>query len=75
MNSSVRNTTLAIDRVLVKMGTYTLWPDASMEMDDFYDFLDRTREDCKDRVLASRIQVSSFIRRPVLISLTCFYAM
>jgi hypothetical protein len=74
MDSSVRNTTLAIHCVLAKMGTYMFWPDASMEMDDFYDLLDRAREDCKDSVLASRIQVSSFVRPPFVISLTCFSA-
>jgi hypothetical protein len=75
MDLYLYDASLAIDRVLAKMGVYTFWPDASMEMDDFYDLLCRTREDCKDSVLASRIQVSSFIRCPVLISLTCFYAM
>jgi hypothetical protein len=75
MVSSVHNATHAIDRVLGEMGQYTFWADAGMEMDDFYDLLDRTREDCKDRALASSIQVSAFFRIPVVISLTCFYAM
>jgi hypothetical protein len=75
MDLYLYDASLAIVGVLAKMGAYTFWPDAIMEMDDFYDLLDRAREECKDKdsQLASYLQVvSSFVQPPLVISLTCF---